>query len=57
MTDDTPTNEYDIPETMKAWILDDPYEMKLIEKLVPEPGPAEVLVKIGAIKVVVKIGQ
>ena len=43
------TNEYDIPETMKAWVLGNPHEMKLIEKPVPVPGPAEVLVKVGAI--------
>jgi len=51
MSDDTMANEYDIPETMKAWVLGDPHEMKLIEKPVPAPGPAEVLVKVGAIAV------
>ncbi|MDP7601299.1 MAG: alcohol dehydrogenase catalytic domain-containing protein, partial [Rhodospirillales bacterium] len=47
----TTNNEYNIPETMKAWVLGDPHEMKMIEKPVPEPGPAEVLVKVGAIAV------
>ena len=45
------TNDYDVPETMKAWVLGDPHEMKLVEKTVPEPGSSEVLVKIGAIAV------
>lgn len=36
---------------MKAWVLGDPHEMKMITKPVPLPGPAEVLVKIGAIAV------
>ncbi len=51
MSNDTTAHEYDIPETMKAWVLGDPHEMKLIEKPVPVPGPAEVLVKVGAIAV------
>ena len=51
MSNDTTANKYDIPQTMKAWVLGDPHEMKLIEKPVPVPGPAEVLVKVGAIAV------
>ena len=51
MSDSPTTNEYDIPQTMKAWVLGDPHEMKLIEKPVPVPGPTEVLVKVGAIAV------
>ncbi len=38
-----------IPETMRAWVLDDPGDLRLTEKLVPQPGPAEVLVRIDAI--------
>ena len=38
-----------IPETMRAWVLDDPGELRLTEKPVPQPGPAEVLVRIDAI--------
>jgi L-iditol 2-dehydrogenase len=45
------SNEYPVPETMKAWVLGDPDELTLVEKPVPEPGPAEVLVRIDAIAV------
>src|SRR5215469_10358042 len=45
------SNEYPIPETMKAWVLGGPDELSLVEKKVPEPGPAEVLVRIDAIAV------
>jgi hypothetical protein len=41
-------NEYQIPETMKAWVLGGPEELSLIEKPVPQPGPAEVLVRVDA---------
>src|SRR2546430_13858074 len=44
-------NEYQIPETMKAWVLGGPEELSMIEKPVPEPGRAEVLVRIDAIAV------
>jgi L-iditol 2-dehydrogenase len=44
-------NEYAIPETMKAWVLGNPEELMLVEKLVPAPGPAEVLVRVDAIAV------
>jgi L-iditol 2-dehydrogenase len=42
------TGEFVIPRTMKAWVLGGPNEMRLAEKKVPEPGPAEVLVRIDA---------
>jgi L-iditol 2-dehydrogenase len=45
------SNQYPVPETMKAWVLGDPEELTLVEKPVPEPGPAEVLVRIDAIAV------
>src|SRR3984893_8879618 len=45
------TNEYAIPKTMKAWVLGNPEELALVEKSVPEPGPAEVLVRVDAIAV------
>jgi L-iditol 2-dehydrogenase len=45
------TNEFLIPKTMKAWVLGGPDELKLVEKPVPEPGRAEVLVRIDAIAV------
>lgn len=42
---------YDIPETMKAWVLDDPEQLRLTQKPVPEPGPAEILVRVDAVAV------
>jgi L-iditol 2-dehydrogenase len=45
------TNEYQIPSTMQAWVLGGPQELSLVEKPVPEPGAAEVLVRIDAIAV------
>jgi len=42
---------YPIPKTMKAWVLDGPEQLRLVEKPVPEPGPAEVLVRIGAVSI------
>ncbi len=33
---------------MKAWVLGGPDELRLVEKPVPQPGAAEVLVRIGA---------
>ncbi|MDE1904749.1 MAG: alcohol dehydrogenase catalytic domain-containing protein, partial [Alphaproteobacteria bacterium] len=45
------TNQFQIPGTMKAWVLGGPNEIKLVEKPVPEPGKAEVLVRIDAIAV------
>jgi L-iditol 2-dehydrogenase len=44
-------NQYPIPDRMKAWVLGGPEELSLVEKPVPEPGPAEVLVRIDAIAV------
>ena len=41
--------KFDVPKTMRAWVLDDPGQLRLTEKPVPEPGPAEVLVRIHAI--------
>ena len=40
-----------VPKTMKAWVLDDPEKLRLTEKPVPEPGPAEVLVRIDAVAI------
>ena len=45
------SNQYPVPKTMKAWVLGDPEELALVEKPVPEPGPAEVLVRVDAIAV------
>jgi len=40
-----------IPGTMKAWVLDGPGQLRLVEKPVPEPGPAEILVRIDAVAI------
>ena len=40
---------FEIPSTMKAWVLGDPDELTLVDKPVPQPGPAEVLVRIDAV--------
>ncbi len=45
------SNQFQIPKTMKAWVLGGPEELSLVEKPVPEPGRAEVLVRIDAIAV------
>src|SRR6202030_4527511 len=45
------SNQYPIPDKMKAWVLGGPEELSLIEKPVPQPGPVEVLVRVDAIAV------
>ena len=44
-------NQYHVPKTMKAWVLGGPEELALVEKPVPEPGPAEVLVRTDAVAI------
>src|SRR5262245_28854205 len=39
---------FPIPDRMRAWVLGDPGELKLVDKPVPVPGAAEVLVRIDA---------
>jgi L-iditol 2-dehydrogenase len=51
MSETSPDKAFPIPETMKAWVLDDPEQLRLVEKPVPEPGPAEVLVRIDAVAI------
>ncbi|MCZ6475631.1 MAG: alcohol dehydrogenase, partial [Gammaproteobacteria bacterium] len=36
---------------MQAWVLDDPGELSLVTKPVPQPGPAEVLIRIDAVAI------
>ncbi len=43
--------DYPVPETMKAWVLKDPGELELVDKPVPEPKKAEVLVRIDAVAI------
>ena len=45
------SNAFDIPKSMRAWVLGGPNELTLVEKPVPEPKAAEVLVRIDAIAV------
>jgi len=40
-----------IPERMRAWVLDDPGMLSLVEKPIPMPGRAEVLVRIDAVAI------
>src|SRR6266446_2165853 len=40
-----------IPDRMKAWVLGDPDQLLLLEKPVPVPGSAEVLVRIDAVAI------
>ena len=40
-----------IPKMMKAWVLDGPEQLRLVEKPVPATGPAEVLVRIDAVSI------
>jgi L-iditol 2-dehydrogenase len=40
-----------VPETMKAWVLGNPHELRLIDKKVPVPKKAEVLVRVDAIAI------
>jgi L-iditol 2-dehydrogenase len=43
--------DYPVPETMKAWVLGDPGELSYVDKPVPTPGRAEVLVRIDAVAI------
>src|SRR5579875_2606945 len=43
--------DFPIPDTMKAWVLGDPGELKLVRKPVPVPKKAEVLVRIDAVAI------
>jgi L-iditol 2-dehydrogenase len=51
MTEPAQAKNFTIPKTMKAWVLDDPEQLRMTEKPVPEPGPAEVLVRIDAVSI------
>ncbi|KMQ78552.1 Alcohol dehydrogenase superfamily, zinc-containing [Candidatus Burkholderia pumila] len=42
---------FTIPSTMQAWVLGDPNQLSFADKPVPQPGPAEMLVRIDAIAV------
>ena len=40
-----------VPDSMRAWVLGEPEQLKLIEKPVPVPGKAEALVRIDAVAI------
>jgi L-iditol 2-dehydrogenase len=43
--------DYPVPETMKAWVLGDPGQLSLVDKPVPMPKRAEVLLRIDAVAI------
>ncbi len=43
--------ELPLPDRMRAWVLGDPGQLNLVEKPVPLPGRAEVLVRIDAVAI------
>ncbi len=51
MQDTKSKRSLEVPKTMKAWVLDDPEQLRLTEKPVPEPGPAEILVRVDAVAI------
>ena len=52
MPDNVKTHsDYPIPEKMKAWVLGDPDQLTLVDKDVPVPERAEVLVRIDAVAI------
>jgi L-iditol 2-dehydrogenase len=44
-------NEFPIPDTMRAWVLGDPGELKYTTKTTPVPKKAEVLLRIDAVAI------
>lgn len=45
------SRDFPIPDTMRAWVLGGPGELRLARKPVPMPGPAEVLVRVDAVAI------
>src|SRR5271168_412597 len=43
--------DFPIPDTMRAWVLGDPDQLSLVDKPIPMPGRAEVLVRIDAVAI------
>ena len=44
-------NEFPVPDRMKAWVLGGPEEIFLVDKPVPQPAAAEVLVRVDAVAI------
>src|ERR671931_360520 len=45
------SKDFPVPDTMKAWVLGDPGQLSLVQKPVPVPNKAEVLVRIDAVAI------
>ena len=45
------SKKFPIPEKMKAWVLGNPGELSLVDKIVEMPNKSEVLVKIDAVAI------
>ena len=45
------SKDFLVPDMMKAWVLGDPGELKFVDKPVPVPKKAEVLVRIDAVAI------
>ena len=45
------SKDFPIPDSMRAWVLGDPGELKLVDKKMPVPKKAEVLVRIDAVAI------
>ena len=44
-------NEFPIPDKQRAWVLGDPGQLNFVEKDIPVPKKAEVLVRIDAVAI------
>lgn len=47
----TTSSNMHVPETMKAWVIGDPDELVQVEKPVPVPARAEILIRIDAVAI------
>jgi len=47
----TTSSSMPVPKTMKAWVIGDPDELILVEKPVPVPSRAEILIRIDAVAI------
>ncbi|TYB81310.1 zinc-dependent alcohol dehydrogenase [Maritimibacter fusiformis] len=45
------SKDFPVPDKMKAWVLNNPGELELVEKDVPVPAKAEVLVRVDAVAI------
>ena len=45
------SNKFPIPKSMKAWVLGNPNELKMIDKEIPLPQKSEVLIRIDAVAI------